>query len=64
MRVSIGVIVKGGEAFSHKCSKITGIKICKSNFYKGFVTFDHSRSSGQQSCSGISLEDGTRNPQL
>ena len=41
-------MVKGGEAFSHTCYKITGIKICNSNFHKGFVTFDHSRSSGQQ----------------
>ena len=51
-------MVKGGEAFSHKCSRITGIKICNPNFHKKFVTLDHSCSSAQQSCSGISLEDG------
>ena len=46
-----------GEAFSHKCSRITGIKICSPNFHKEFVTPDHSRSS-RQSWSGISFEDG------
>ena len=60
-----GEIVTGGEAFSHKCSIITGIKIWNPNFHKGFATLDHSCSSRQQSCSSISLEDGgTRNPQL
>ena len=51
-------MVKGGEAFSHKCSTITSIKISNPNFHKEFVTLDHSSSSGQQSCSGISFEDG------
>ena len=51
-------IVKLGEAFSHKCSTITSIKISNPNFHKEFVTLDHSCSSGQQSCSGISFEDG------
>ena len=51
-------MIKGGEAFSHKCSRITGIEICNLNFHKEFVTLDHSLLSGQQSCSGISLEDG------
>ena len=46
-------MVKGGRAFSHKCSKIIGIKICNPNFHKEFVTLDHSCSSRQQSCSGI-----------
>ena len=36
---------------------MTGIEICNLNFHKEFVTLDHSRLSGQQSCSGISLED-------
>ena len=47
-------MVKGGEAFSHKCSRTTSIKICNPNFHKEFVTLDHSFLS----CSGISLEDG------
>ena len=51
-------MVKGGEAFSHKCSRITDIKICNPNFHKEFVTLDHSCSSGQKSRSGISLQDG------
>ena len=51
-------MVKGGEAFSHKCSRIAGIKICNPNFHKEFVTLEHSCSSGQQSCSAIFLEDG------
>ena len=51
-------MVKGGKAFSHKCSRITGIKICNPNFHKEFVTLDHSCSSRQQSCSGIPHEDG------
>ena len=50
-----GGMVKGGEAFSHKYSRINGIKI---SFHREFVTLGHSCSSGQQSCSGISLEDG------
>ena len=49
---------KGGEAFSHKCFRITGIKICNPNIHKAFVTLYHSCSSRQQNCSGISLEDG------
>ena len=40
-----GEMVKGGKAFSHKCSRITGIKICNPNFHKEFVTL-------------TSLEDG------
>ena len=48
-------MAKGGEAFSHKCSRIAGIKNCNPNFHKEFVTLDHSCSSGQQSRSGISL---------
>ena len=36
----------------------TGIKIYNPNFHNEFVTLDHSCSSGQQSCSGISVEDG------
>ena len=51
-------MVKEGEAFSHKYSRITGIRICNPNFHKEFVALDHSCSSRQQSCSGISLEDG------
>ena len=51
-------MIKGGEAFSHICSTITSIKISNPNFHKEFVTLDHSCSSGQQSCSGISFEDG------
>ena len=51
-------MVKGREAFSHKCSRITGIKICNPNFHKEFVTLDHSCLSRQQNCSDISLEDG------
>ena len=35
-------MVKGGEAFSHKCSTITSIKISNPNFHKEFVTLDHS----------------------
>ena len=54
---SRGEIVKGGEAFSRKCPRITGIKIFSPNFHKEFVTLDHSCSTRQQSCSGISLED-------
>ena len=46
------------EAFSHKCSRITGIKIYNPNFHKELVTLDYSCLSGQQSCPGISLEDG------
>ena len=30
-------MVKGGEAFSHKCSAITSIKISNPNFHKEFV---------------------------
>ena len=56
-RVS-GKMVKGGEAFSHKCSRFTGIKFCNPNFRKEFVTLHHSCSSKQKSCSGIFLEDG------
>ena len=60
-----GDMVKGGEAFSHKCSRITGIKICNPNFHKEFVTLDHSCSSRQQRCSGILLKvDGTCSPQF
>ena len=51
-------MVKGGEAFWYKCSRIIGIEICNPNFHKEFVTLDDSYRSGQQSCSGISLEDG------
>ena len=50
--------VKEREAFSHKCSRTTGIKICNPNFHKEFAAFDHSSSSRQQSCSDISLEGG------
>ena len=58
-------MVKGGETFSYKRSRIIGIEICNPNFHKEFVPLDDSYPSGQQSCSGISLEDGgTRNPQL
>ena len=39
-------MVKGREAFLHKCFKITGIKICKPNFHKEFVRLDHSCSTG------------------
>ena len=53
-----GETVKGGEEFSHKCSRITGITFCNPNFHKEFVILDHSCSSRQQSWSGISLEDG------
>ena len=35
-------MVKGGEAFSHKCFRITGIKICNPNFHKEFIRLDHS----------------------
>ena len=52
-----GEMVKGGDAFSHKCSRITGIKVRNANFHKEFVTLDHSCPSGQQSRSGISIED-------
>ena len=51
-------MVKGGEAFLHKFSRTTGIKICNPNFRKEFVALDHSCSSRQKSCSGISPEDG------
>ena len=51
-----GEMVKRGEAFSHKCSRITGIKICNPRFHKEFLILDHSCSSEQKSCSGISLE--------
>ena len=54
---SRGEMVKGGEAFSYKCSRITEIKIWNLNFHKEFVILDHSCSSRQQSCSSISLED-------
>ena len=53
-----GEMIKGGEAFLHKCSKTSGIKICNANFHKEFVTLGHSCSSRQESCSGISLKDG------
>ena len=49
-------MVKGGETFSHKCSRTSGIKVCNPNIHKEFVTLDHSCSSRQQSCSGISLD--------
>ena len=51
-------MAKGGEAFSHKCSRTTGIKIYNPNFHKEFATLDHSCSNRQQSCSDISPEDG------
>ena len=51
-------MVKGGEAFSHKCSRIAGIKICNPNFHKEFVTLEHSCSSREQTCSAIFFEDG------
>ena len=35
----MGVTVKG-EAYSHKCSKITGIKICNPIFHKEFGRLD------------------------
>ena len=42
-RISRGrEMVIGGEAFSHKCSRITSIKICSFKFHKEFVTLDHS----------------------
>ena len=52
-------MVKGGETCSNECSRITGINIYNPNFLKEFVTPtpEHSCSSGQQSCSGISLKD-------
>ena len=50
-------MVKGGEGYSHKYSRITGIKIYNANFHKEFATLDESCLSGQQSWSGISLED-------
>ena len=53
-----GEMIKKGEGCSHKCSRITGIKIFNPNFPKEFVTLDHSCSSRQQSCTGISLDDG------
>ena len=54
-----GEVVRAGEAFSHKCCRITGIKSFNPNFHKEFVTLDHSCSNGQQSCSGISLKNGS-----
>ena len=58
-------MVKERKAFSHKCSKIIGIKIWDTNIHKELVRLDHSCSSGQQNCSDISLKDGgTRNPEL
>ena len=56
--VSTGAMVKGGKAFSHKCSGITHIKICNPIFHKEFITLDNTCSSRQQSCSCISLEAG------
>ena len=50
-------MVKGGESFSYKCSRNTGINVCNPNFHKEFVTLDHSCSSGQQRWSGISLTE-------
>ena len=49
-------MVKGGETFSHKCSRTSRIKVCNPNIHKEFVALDHSCSSRQQSCSGISLD--------
>ena len=57
-------MVKGGKAFSHKCSRMTGIKICNPNFHKEFITLYHSCLSRQHSCSGISLEDGWYPPSI
>ena len=51
-------MVRGREAFSHKCSRTIGIKNCNPNFHKDFVILGRSCLSRQQSCSGISLEDG------
>ena len=58
-------MVKERKAFSHKYSKIIGIKILDTNIHKELVRLDYSCSSGQQNCSDISLKDGgTRNPEL
>ena len=56
--------IQGGNGFLYKFSRVTGIKICNPSFHEEFAPLDHSCSSGQQSCSGISVEDGTRNPQV
>ena len=47
-----------GQRRSNIYINVLGNKICNLNIHKAFVTFDQSRSSRQQSCSGISLEDG------
>ena len=60
-----GEMVKGGEAFSHKCSGITRSKIFNPNFHKEFAFFGYSYSKEQESCSAyLSKMRGTRNPQL
>ena len=60
-----GEMVKGGEAFSHKCSGITRSKIFNPNFRKEFAFFGYSYSKEQESCSAyLSKMRGTRNPQL
>ena len=50
---SQGKMDKGGEDFSHKCSRITGIKTSNHNFHKEFATLDYSCSSREQNRSGI-----------
>ena len=60
-----GEIVIGGKAFSHKCSRITGIKICSPNFHKEFVTLDHHvQVDNKVALAYILRMGGTSSPQL
>ena len=52
-------MVKGEEEHFHiNVLELLVLKFAAHTFHKEVVTLDHSCSSGQQSCSGVSLEDG------
>ena len=62
------LVFKGGEAFSHKCFRITGIKICNPNFYKQFATLEHltihAQVDNKVALACLLVMGATRNPRL
>ena len=61
-------MVKGGEGYSHKYSRITGIKIYNANFHKEFATLDDSCLTilvdNKVALAYLLKIDGIHNPQL
>ena len=60
-----GGMVKGGEAFSHKCSRITGIKIAILSFKKNLSHLTiHVQVDNKVALEYLLKMGGTRNPQF